>query len=1122
MSHHKKRDLNHMTVRGAKRRKSMLRAAVLFGFTITLLAAIAFVSSGASAGQESSEVVLIVPDEYEPTIALPYRTVNAETGAPAALYQVYFAAEGDSPEEMAAQYLEVNSKELHLLESDLSDLSHRVTREGLSGSVVRYVQDVNGVPVYKAEIAVKFNNYDQVTYVTSSYESTVDIDNVTPTLSRVDARKIAYDYLDIQEVITPLPVTLYVYQNQGQSILVYQVRVVAGQPLGDWEVLVDAHSGELIKVVDIAMDIRGAEGQEETSLVDGSGYVFDPDPLTSGTAQYGDTGFVDGNDAATPQLDGERSLVTLRDIQFDAGMYSLIGPYAEIQDFEGPFYGLFSQASDSFNYDRFDNEFEAVNTYYHIDSSMRYLNETLGLDIMPSAYPGGVRFDAHGLNGDDNSHYISGNQRVAFGEGGVDDAEDSDVIHHELGHGLHDWVTAGGLSQVNGLSEGIGDFWAQSYNRSVDSWTSSDPEYNWVFRWDGHNPFWNGRVTNYGALWPGGLVGQIHTDGQIWGTVMMKVWDAIGKTQTDTAHWEGIGTTGSSTDQNMAANAIMQAAIDLGYSYEDLTDMRDIFLATGYIIPPLPLADFLLQVDPAEQMICVPDEAVYTVQVQSTNGFTETIALSLSGEPISTTVDFSQNNAAAPFTSTLTISNTGSAAAGSYSLEITGISPSANYTTTVGLDLFDTTPAAVTLTSPGDGTTDVVTNPLFEWQAADQANSYLLEVDDDSGFGSIDYSATVTGATEHRAEAYLDPLTEYYWRVQAINPCGSGSSSAVFSFTTQDLAPVLLVDDDDNAPDVQGTYTAALDALLGAGGYDIWDTNNSDIEPDADLLSYYDSVIWFTGEEYQAPTGPGDDGEAALASWLDNSGCLFISSTDYHYAKGLTPFMENYLGVDLVDDDTGMATAEGQNAVFAGLGPYNLTYPGPDYSDEISPDGTAEVAFTGTNPAGDNREAAVYKEGSTYVTAFLGFPWEYIPSAGDREEVLTTFFDWCENGVEPSIDSTPSSIDEEMMANDVVMHTLTISNTGTGMLVWDIGEADGGNCASPGAIDWVSVSDSSGYTAEGESSEVVVTFDAGDLADDDYSGALCISSNDDSTPLVTVSLSMSVEWYVTYLPRLMK
>ena len=32
-----------------------------------------------------------------------------------------------------------------------------------------------------------------------------------------------------------------------------------------------------------------------------------------------------------------------------------------------------------------------------------------------------------------------------FGQGGVDDAEDMDVILHELGHGLHDWITNGNL-----------------------------------------------------------------------------------------------------------------------------------------------------------------------------------------------------------------------------------------------------------------------------------------------------------------------------------------------------------------------------------------------------------------------------------------------------------------------------------------------------------------------------------------------------------------------------------------------------------------------------------------------------------------------------------------------------
>jgi hypothetical protein len=145
---------------------------------------------------------------------------------------------------------------------------------------------------------------------------------------------------------------------------------------------------------------------------------------------------------------------------------------------------------------------------------MRWLNIDLGLNVMPYQYSGGPQFDPHGLNGADNSHYISSSGRMAFGEGGVDDSEDADVVIHELGHGIHDWVTGGSLSQVDGLSEGFGDYIAQSYSRSLAQWAPGDPQYQWVFSWDGHNPFWNGRVTNYGAHYPDGLVGQIHTDGQ--------------------------------------------------------------------------------------------------------------------------------------------------------------------------------------------------------------------------------------------------------------------------------------------------------------------------------------------------------------------------------------------------------------------------------------------------------------------------------------------------------------------------------------------------------------------------------------------------------------------------------
>lgn len=56
-----------------------------------------------------------------------------------------------------------------------------------------------------------------------------------------------------------------------------------------------------------------------------------------------------------------------------------------------------------------------------------------------------------------------------------------------FGKALHDFLTLGGLSQVEGLSEGFGDYVAMSYSRSLNLWSKSEDEYDWVFPWDGHN-----------------------------------------------------------------------------------------------------------------------------------------------------------------------------------------------------------------------------------------------------------------------------------------------------------------------------------------------------------------------------------------------------------------------------------------------------------------------------------------------------------------------------------------------------------------------------------------------------------------------------------------------------------
>ena len=151
---------------------------------------------------------------------------------------------------------------------------------------------------------------------------------------------------------------------------------------------------------------------------------------------------------------------------------------------------MHTNSTSDFFFTRSNDSFEAVNTYFHIDNSMRWINDSLGFDLTPFQYVGGVRFDPHGLNGDDNSHYIPATGSIAFGDGGVDDAEDLGVVLHELGHGIHDWITSGGLSQVEGLSEGSCDYWCTSYIRSTGYWTPAYPAYNWVFIWDGHNPFW--------------------------------------------------------------------------------------------------------------------------------------------------------------------------------------------------------------------------------------------------------------------------------------------------------------------------------------------------------------------------------------------------------------------------------------------------------------------------------------------------------------------------------------------------------------------------------------------------------------------------------------------------------
>ena len=518
--------------------------------------------------------------------------------------QFLFAQVSDKENE-ARQWIKSNLKELKI-NSD-SDINLRFVRKSKSGETLRFQQMVNNIPVFDTEIVVHFNPSGQVSYSDHNITKEVIQINTTPQISKERAIELADKEIGVSGMVTLQESNLFVYNKLETTKLVYRTVTSFEEKPGTWEVIVDAINGDVLSVKDIAIycgsectsshqhnnSTSGTakyfmpkEANTALAFEAGTAMVFLSDPLSGAAVAYGGN-YVDGNDADTAELNAQRALVNLPQVDNTAGTYLLKSSYVEIKNLENPNKGLFTQANPNFLFTRNQDGFEAANVFYHTDNNLRYINETLGVTCRPLTNGGVLWYDPSGLNGQDNSYYSAG--RLVFGEGCVDDAEDGDVIWHELGHGLHDWITGGSLSQVNGLSEGSGDYWAQSNSRSLNQWATTDAAYHWMFNWDGHNVCWGGRTTNYAAVYPGGLINQIHTDGQIWATVNMKIWDVLGRTKTDTAFLEGLGLTNSSTNQQNAAIAVRQAAIDMNYSCADVKVMTEKYTAAGYVMPAIAL-----------------------------------------------------------------------------------------------------------------------------------------------------------------------------------------------------------------------------------------------------------------------------------------------------------------------------------------------------------------------------------------------------------------------------------------------------------------------------------------------------------------------------------------------------
>ena len=419
----------------------------------------------------------LLPDEYVESEVRPTSRVNLRTELPLTLYSVNYKASG-TPEEIARSFFRDRGTELGM-ETEGSDMVLHAVRTTPGGSRVRFNQVYKGVPVYRSDVAVVLDREGRVRYVSNGYKPNLNVDVSMTGKSSAEAISTAMDFLETGRAQSTTG-DLMIYAPYGPGRLVHQVDIITDHGAGD--ILVDVMSGDVFRseptthlrdphAVHSRPDALPSpkpisEAPAHVRRVDGSGWVFDPDPMSTAGAQYGDLqGFLDNNNADSPELTAQLKERTLRDLSFDGTNFSLTGPWADMKDVEVPQRGSFVQDSSNFHFTRSHAAFEGVNTYYHIDQSMRYINETLGFSLKPIYYDGGVQYDPHWGEDVVNAQYLRGAGRLRFGEGGVDAAEDGDIILHELGHGLHDWVTDGNFSATHGLGEGSSDYWAASYTR---------------------------------------------------------------------------------------------------------------------------------------------------------------------------------------------------------------------------------------------------------------------------------------------------------------------------------------------------------------------------------------------------------------------------------------------------------------------------------------------------------------------------------------------------------------------------------------------------------------------------------------------------------------------------------
>lgn len=257
-------------------------------------------------------------------------------------------------------------------------------------------------------------------------------------------------------------------------------------------------------------------------------------------------------------------------------------------------------------------------------------------------------------------------------------------------------------------------------------------------------------------------------------------------------------------------------------------------------------------------------------------------------------------------------------------------------------------------------------------------------------------------------------------------------------------SPILLVDDDTGARNVDTCYTKSISNL--GYFYDRYDRSRRGA-PDTSLLKSYDAVIWLC--EWAFPSLDSLD-RAALRTYLDRGGSLYLSGQDIgwdladptglpdnQYTVETAGFYQDYLHADYGGDHSGISSVVGRTGDPIGDGlsfsiyqPYIST---AQYYDYFNPRAGADYSLS---YSGFSTGRAGIAYSGAHKLFYTGFGFEAITSTSARDTLMDRVIRYFLGDIQ--IAHSPLGDTEDTLNPYLVQATVT-SGSGVGpvYLYWD-------------------------------------------------------------------------------------